>query len=220
MTSHFIVDPSTSKSAVVVLDYSRHKETSGLGTLESVYKRGLFMHTELLMSGQGVPWGLVGQQLWTRPVEAVGKRHRRKERVIEDKESVKWLNGLPEIPEAVKAAGTQVVRVSDRESDVYEVLHACRERPDLDGVIRVSWDRALADSKGRHVFETVHNQPLQHSYKLHVKGTAQRTEREVLVELRFTTVTLNRPARPAGSPPLKPLTLGVIAGHRSPATDQ
>ena len=192
------------------LDYSSHKQTSGLGVLESEYSRGLFMHTELLSSEQGVPWGLVGQQLWTRPVEALGKRHSRKERAIEDKESSKWLNGLPKIPETVSAAGTKVVMVSDRESDVYEVLQACSVRPDLDGVIRVSWDRALAHSEGQHLFEMVHNQPLKHSYKLPVQGTAKRTEREALVEVRFTTVTLNPPARPAGSPKLKPLTIGVV----------
>jgi hypothetical protein len=192
------------------LDYSSHKETSGLGVLESEYSRGLFMHSSLAISEQGVPWGLVGQQLWTRPVEALGKRHSRKQRVIEDKESSKWLKGIPEIAETVSAAGTQVVMVSDRESDVYEVLQACSDRPGLDGVIRVSWDRALANGEGRHLFETVHTQTPQHSYTLRVQGTAKRTEREALVEVRFTTLTLNPPSRPAGSPKLQPLAIGLV----------
>jgi len=42
------------------------------------------------------------------------------------------------------------------------------------------------------------------------QSPAKRTEREALVEVRFTTVTLNPPARPAGSPKLKPLTIGVV----------
>jgi Transposase DNA-binding len=88
------------KPAVVIvaqdttsLDYSSHKETSDLGVLDSPYSRGLFMHTELMISEQGVPWGLAGQQLWTRPVETLGKRHSRTQRVIEDNSLCKRRDG-------------------------------------------------------------------------------------------------------------------------------
>jgi len=205
------------KPAVIVVaqdttsvEYSGHPQTSGLGALENEKMSGLFVHTSLAISEQGVPWGLVGQQVWVRPVESSGKRHSRKQRPIADKESVKWLKGLPDIPEAVRAAGTKVVMVSDRESDVYEVLQACSERADLDGVMRVSWDRALAEGDSRHVFEAIHAQPVQHTYRMHVQATAKRTEREALVEVRFTTLTLNPPDRPSGSPKLKPLTISVV----------
>src|SRR5579863_3739864 len=96
------------KPAVIVVaqdttsvEYSGHPQTSGLGALENEKMSGLFVHTSLAISEQGVPWGLVGQQVWVRPVESSGKRHSRKQRPIADKESAKWLKGLPDIPEAV-----------------------------------------------------------------------------------------------------------------------
>ena len=203
------------------LDYSHHPATEGLGQLENEHMQGLLVHSALTISEQGLPIGLAGQQVWARSAETSGKRHKRKERLIEDKESMKWLNGLPDVPEAVKANGTTAVMVSDRESDVYELLLACSQRPELEAVIRASWNRALTDGKNQHLFEAVRAQPVLHNYPLHVQATATRSEREALLSVRFTTVTLRPPKRPQGSPDLPALTIGIVeAVEAQPPTGQ
>ena len=192
------------------LDYSHHPATEGMGPLENEHMQGLLVHSALAVSEHGLPLGLVGQQVWVRSAETIGKRHKRKERLIEDKESMKWLNGLPDVPEAVKADGTKVVMVSDRESDVYEVLQACSQRPDLEAVIRASWNRALTDGKNQHLFEAIRAQPILHNYPIHIQATATRIERDALLSVRFTTVTLRPPKRPKDSPELSALSIGVV----------
>ena len=103
--------------------------------------------------------GVLEQQVWARPPEEVGKSKTRKQRPMADKESVKWLKGLPLVPEVVRKAGQQVVVVADRESDIYEVLQATTQHETLEYVIRASWNRALAGGEGRRLFETVRQTP-------------------------------------------------------------
>ena len=191
-------------------DFSSHRHTTGLGMLENVYMRGLVVHTSLAVSEQGMPWGVLEQQVWVRPPEEVGKSKTRKQRPIADKESVKWLKGLPLVPEVVRGAGQQVVVVADRESDIYEVLQATTRDENLECVIRVSWNRALVGGEGRRLFETVRQTPIQHTYTLPVQGTTTQLERDAQVSVRFTQVTLKAPYRPKGSPALAPLPIGVV----------
>src|SRR5438445_1716020 len=108
--------------------------------------------------------------------------------------------GLAGCAEVVRGAGQQVVVVADRESDIYEVLPATTQDEHLACVIRASWNRALAGGEGRRLFETVRQTPIQHTYTLHVQGTATQLERDALVSVRFTQVTLNAPPDPKVTP--------------------
>src|SRR5437660_998508 len=109
---------------------------------------------ETMLDYRGIPDERLRQRLkmiveaFLRQPEEVGKSKTRKQRPIADKESVKWLKGLPVVPEVVRGAGQQVVVVADRESDIYEVLQATTQDEHLACVIRVSWNRALAGGEG------------------------------------------------------------------------
>jgi hypothetical protein len=76
------------------VDYTNHPATKGLGILHDTQHHGFLLHTTLAVTPQRVSLGLMDQQIIYRAEEEYGKKHLRKQRAIEDKESQKWLNSL------------------------------------------------------------------------------------------------------------------------------
>src|SRR6478672_611404 len=74
------------------LDFSHHAATQGLGPLEHPASRGLKVHSALAVTLDGVPAGLVCQQVWARDPATVGQRHQRRQRATAEKESQRWLD--------------------------------------------------------------------------------------------------------------------------------
>jgi hypothetical protein len=60
-----------------------------------LYHYRLVMHSTLAFTPQGLPLGLLDQQIWARP-EPERAAKRTKQRPIADKESHKWLSALRE----------------------------------------------------------------------------------------------------------------------------
>ena len=56
--------------------------------------QGLLVHSTLAFTPERVPLGLVAQHVWARDPDGVGKRQRRKQLPISQKESQKWLTSL------------------------------------------------------------------------------------------------------------------------------
>ena len=75
-------------------NFTHHPATSGLGPIGGG-QRGLVMHSTLAFTPQGLPLGLLDQQIWARP-EPERAAKRTKQRPIADKESHKWLSALRE----------------------------------------------------------------------------------------------------------------------------
>src|SRR5213078_3585463 len=82
------------------LNYSTHKATSGLGPIAGNGGYGMYVHSVLAVSSDGIPLGLVHQQTWARDPKEKGKKEKRKKLPIEEKESYRWLQSL----EATKQA--------------------------------------------------------------------------------------------------------------------
>ena len=53
--------------------------------------KGLLVHWAIAVTTDGIPYGLLYQEIWSRPFEGYGKKHKRKELDISEKESNKWL---------------------------------------------------------------------------------------------------------------------------------
>ena len=101
--------------------------TEGLGYGTGNNLRGFMMHSLLAVTPEGLPLGMLGLKTWVRPPGEYGKTQQRKRRPIQDKESVKWLEGIGHLA-SLKAhcPDTQIVGVCDREGDVYDVFVAGR----------------------------------------------------------------------------------------------
>ena len=74
------------------LDYSHHRGTRGLGEISKAGARGLKVHSVLAASAEGVPLGVLHQQVWSRPALRRADEQRRVS--IEEKESRRWLTSL------------------------------------------------------------------------------------------------------------------------------
>ena len=100
----------------------------GAGPMDCEARRGEFFHPLMVLSSDGIPLGIVWHKLWTRDtIETMAspaeKKARRNETPIEDKESIRWIEGLRAARKAAAACPlTTCVCVSDSESDVYELL--------------------------------------------------------------------------------------------------
>src|SRR2546426_642728 len=107
------------------VNWTGHPATEGLGPLGHKACQGLFVHSTLAFTPERVPLGLLAQQVWARDPNEVGKRARRKQLPISQKESQKWLTSLEAVCSARDECPTpRFVSVGDREADVYDVLAA------------------------------------------------------------------------------------------------
>jgi hypothetical protein len=125
------------------LEWGPQSATAGLGPLGAPSHQGLRVHTTVAFTPERVPLGIVAQAVWARAPWTVGRRARRKQRPLAEKESDKWLASLQAVGEARQACPQpHWVSVGDREADVYALFVA--ERPaGVDWLVRAAWDRRV-----------------------------------------------------------------------------
>jgi hypothetical protein len=101
------------------LNFTHHPANRGMGYLDNAKAQGLKVHSVFCSSANGIPLGVLHQQVWARDLANLGKKHQRHKIPIKDKESQRWLTALAEtqtlIPEEIV-----VVTVADREADIYD----------------------------------------------------------------------------------------------------
>jgi hypothetical protein len=155
--------------------------------------RGFLAHTTLAVSVNGVPLGLLDQQVWTRAHNPKPKDNAHQQLPIEAKESVKWLKGLSAATDSLKT----VVTVCDREADIYELFQQAHDEGQQ-VLVRAVRNRRVDEAVGG-LFEAIAQSEVALHHTLTVQQQGQRAERQAEVEVRFIPVTLlppkNRPVR-------------------------
>jgi hypothetical protein len=165
-------------------NWTNLRATEGLGPLGHTACQGLLVHPTLAITPERVPLGLLAQQVWARDPDDMGKRARRKQLPISQKESQKWLHSLDAVYTAHDCCPTpHLVSVGDREADVYDVLAASRPAG-VDLLIRASWNRCV-NAPQRYVWATVEAQPLVAHLRLHVPRRGPQPAREATLALRY-----------------------------------
>ncbi len=192
------------------LNYSTHPATNDLGPIGSSPDGivGLIVHDTMAFSLEGTALGLVDVQCWARNGDEFGKKHQRKQRPIEQKESNKWLQSYRKTAEIQQhCPNTTLVSVGDREADIYELFHLALENPSGPKLlVRAEQDRLLAEGQG-HLWSVVQQQPRAGIQQLQVPRRGNRPAREAQLEIRFSQVTLNPPQ---GKASYGPLTLWAV----------
>jgi len=125
------------------LDYATHAAMQGLGPIHHNVKgaQGLFLHTAQAFSPEGLPLGLLDVQVWAR--DAAKPQGQNQSLPIKQKESNKWLRALSGIHAAATSCpDTKFVVVADREADIFEFMHAARDK-ELPFLFRSKNDRHL-----------------------------------------------------------------------------
>jgi hypothetical protein len=125
----------------------------GLGPSGDGKSPGFFIHPVVAVDAdEEALLGLADAQVWTRASEPVSDRHRR---LIEDKESARWLAGTRAAAARLEQAA-QVVVAADREGDVWN--HFAHRPTNIDMAVRARHDRAL--EKGASLFGALADRPV------------------------------------------------------------
>lgn len=174
------------------VDWTGHPATTGLGPLGHPACQGLHVHSTLAFTPERLPLGLLAQHVWARDPDDMGKRTRRQQVPLSQKERQKWLTSLDAVRRAHDwCPQTRCVSLGDREADVYALLAA--ERPaGVDRLVRASWDRCV-EAPERYVWGTVEAQPIVEHLVLHVPRRGLQPAREATLALRFCPLTLCPP---------------------------
>lgn len=198
------------------LDYSEHrKRTKDLGPLSDPEARGLKLHSVLAVSDAGVPLGVLHQQMWHREVKP-GMRKERRQREIEEKESVRWLESL-EVSQQVVPEGVQVITIADREADIYELFaHPRRRGSEL--LIRAAQNRNtkrnLFSPDVQPLFSVVLESPVAGKKRIELQRTPRRKPRPAELTVRYAQVWLQPPAHLGDLAPME--MWAVLAEEETP----
>jgi hypothetical protein len=188
------------------LNYSTHPMTEGLGPLnnEQDHAMGLLLHDTLAFTEEGTPLGLLDAQCWARDPKERGKRYRRKELPIEQKESMKWLRSFRKTAEVQKLCPeSMLVVMGDRESDIYELfMEASKviEGPKL--LVRAEKTRNRKVEQ-ELLWEVMAKEAVAGSLKIHVPHRGSRKARDAWMDIRFAEVVLSPPKRYESAPSVK-----------------
>ena len=111
------------------LDLTRPKQqVRGAGPIECDSRRGAFFHPLVAFDAGGLPLGVAWQKNWAREkieteLTAKEKEQQRRKKPIENKESIRWIEGVRAAREVAEACPqTTCVCVGDSESDIYEMF--------------------------------------------------------------------------------------------------
>src|SRR3954451_19996587 len=114
----------------------------GLGPGGDGKTPGFFCHAMVAIDvDEEAVLGVVTAQIWARASERVSAR---RSRAIEDKESMRWIEVTSTAADQL-AGATQLIVVSDRESDIYS--HFVRRPPGVELILRVAQNRKLIDAE-------------------------------------------------------------------------
>jgi hypothetical protein len=195
------------------LNYSHHPQTKGLGPIGDSRSdaQGLIMHSTLVVPPEGLPLGLLTQEIWARPSYSRQSARERKNTAIEQKGSYRWVAALQETVAWVPAS-SQVVTLCDREADIYEFLVEAH-RLEAQFVLRAAWDRHVAHEDFPRLWPLLEGQAVAGYLTIDLPARETRPQRQARLALRFTAVTLEPPQRHRAAVPNPLPSLSVYAVH-------
>lgn len=187
------------------LNFTDHKKTTGLGMISKYSNKsskintntGLAMHTSFAVNIEGLPLGILDQNIYARKSLPEGKRNT-KFTPIEEKESIRWINTLKQTNELACKSQVQIVTICDREGDFYELFEYGRQiqAPLL---VRAAADRninkfgAYACGKFEKLWSVVHALPNSGTIEVEIPARDQKAARKLQLETRFGSITMNPP---------------------------
>lgn len=184
------------------LDFSDHPPKDAR-CLNGEKRFGLYQHTQLAVAPDKLCLGVAGVEHFDRAPESLGKTLERRTLPIQEKESFRWLRGYRRACQlAAECPQTQIVSVSDREADIYDIFVDAQQQagPRAEYIIRAQEDRCTREpnpAAGPKAFHKVRDEvagsPLQATQTLELCQTPQRGARTAVVELRAIRVEVKPP---------------------------
>jgi hypothetical protein len=186
-------------------DYTSHPPDDAR-CLNTEDRFGLYDHTHLAATPDGLSLGVVGVEYFDRAAESLGETKERRNLPIEEKESFRWLKGYRLASQLARdCPETHVVSVADREADIYDIFVESKENAEsVDFIIRAKMARSTPErdpdsgpAAYRKVRDEVSASELRATRTLDLRGTPKRKARKAELEVRAIQVTVKPPhARP------------------------
>jgi hypothetical protein len=195
--------------------YTSHPKTEGLGRMSmkkgknvaKIYSNGLMMHTCLAVTTEGLPLGLLDQNIFSRKLRPKTTRAAKYAKPqdhlpVEEKESCRWLEALANTKKAMGEA--EVVAVADREADFYD-LFKLSDQIGCPVLVRANADRTInrhsryAEKGVEKLWDHMRQLPETGSYTIEIprrsksKHADERDARTATVTVRFGPFRLNPP---------------------------
>jgi len=183
------------------LDYTKHPPEDA-GCLNKEDRFGLYDHSSVAFTLEGVPLGVLGVEFFSREAESLGKTRARRSDPIEEKESFRWLEGYRLACEvAQEYPETQIISVADRECDIYDIfLDAQKQNSPADFVIRAKVNRSTLErdlESGPAAYckvrDEVADSKLRMTRSISLPRTPKREPRDAVLEFRAIEVTVKPP---------------------------
>ena len=187
------------------LDYSTHTSKENLGPINSnLASRGLLAHSVLAFSSEGLPLGLLHLDLHIRDREAGHISQDRRTKAIEDKESMKWLNGAKSVAKLLSHV-PRVLIVQDREADIFDFFAQPR-RTGFDILIRACHPRkvllteldGIAPKDPTTMTAAIENAKVIGQIKVRIPRRGTRKERIATLNIQVRPMTILPPHRRPG----------------------
>mgnify|MGYP006294114725 FL=1 len=203
------------------LNYTTHPMTQGLGPVCHINDSsiGLILHDTLAFSEEGTPLGVVDAQCWARD-EKQGKRHKRKQLPIEQKESMKWLRSFRKLVRIQQLCPeTMLISIGDRESDIYELFLEAAKTPEGPKLLVRADNGRQRKADQQFLWDRMNAQQLDGSLKIHLPRRGSAKARDTWVDIRYGPVCLQPPKNSAGADPVQVWAVYIVEKpeHRTSA---
>lgn len=188
-------------------NYSTLKKTTGLGPIGvgNSTASGLLSHGALAVSSEGVPLGVVDLEIWARSAVEKGRSPQQKSKdnrnkPTAEKESKKWLECIERV-QTHFPSDQKLLFIQDREADMFDLFCAPR-RAGAELLVRAAQARIVeivSDDPDAHngvatLFDAVRSSEALGQITVQVNTNPDRTEREVVLDIRARPVLLKAPS--------------------------
>ncbi|XDD52133.1 IS4 family transposase [Leptospira sp. WS92.C1] len=175
--------------------YRNRNRIEGLGPMNSNLDQGLLLHPSIAFTTDGIPLGILDFKMWTRL--KLGSKHLprdvRKRTPIENKESIKWIQGYRTTCEFSKESDAKYIFICDREADIFELfqehIEVGENAPDL--LIRAVYDRKIEG--GDYSWSYLETLEPVDIYTISVPRKKGKKARDAKIELRFEKLSIKPP---------------------------
>lgn len=201
------------------LDFTGRKDLENeLGPIGSRQQsRGVLAHSVMAVSPGRSVLGLLGMSIWARDPAGFGQGARRRNRLVADKESRKWLGGLYQAESALPESQPLLV-VGDRESDVF-ALFAAPRRKNTDILVRANQNRAIVDEEFSYVREAIESAPELGLYEVNVPRQGARRARKAKLVVQARPIYVKPPLHKTPDVPDGAVKLYVVRAREIDAPD-
>lgn len=189
------------------LNYTSQKQKQGLGGLRHPGEQGLYVHSGLVIRLDGVPLGLLYQEMWARSIRSGRSKEERRAAKTQEKESQRWINTLTvcrtHIPDTI-----ETIVVADREADMYD-LFAAERHSQLHLLVRAVQDRRV-DHPALYLQKAVLEQGPVGEMQVEVGRQGERLPRQAVLTIRYLQVQILPPYRGVHRKGARPLSVWAI----------